>query len=620
MLSPRDVFLGLNREYLAVHQAKEERFWATYMATSDDHAGFSRAESAFNAFIASPERLAETRAALARLAGEPDDAARQALEHGLRGWLALFESNTIDQAAAREQMDRLIGMESELFARNQRHVLRHLNDKGEWEDATLGTLATNLSANADPLARKSSLDAFRAQETWVLDNGFLDIVRQRNAFARSQGQRDYFDYKVRKNEHMTTEALFAILDDFEARTRDANRRALDELAARAGAEALLPHNLRFYMSGDVTRQLDPYLPFSHAVERWVRSFRHLGIGYRGAHLQLDLLERPGKYQNGFCHGPLPCHFDENGQWVAAHVNFTSNARPDQVGSGDRAINTLFHEGGHAAHFSNVTQNSPCFSQEFAPTSMAYAETQSMFCDSLIGDADWLKRYAHDAAGRPVPDELIRARIEMTQPFRAFAERMLLLVAYFEVALYRLPEAELQPATVLALARDTERRILGVESPRPLLAIPHLLNQESAASYHGYLLANMAVYQTRAHFLRHDGYLTDNPAIGAQLARHYWGPGNSVSHHDTLLSLTGEAFNARYLADDCNRSVADAWAEAQATMRAAATRDYPPPAPGLDAHIRLVHGAELIADNADGDEAMCRRFEHWVAERFPARAG
>ena len=46
--------------------------------------------------------------------------------------------------------------------------------------------------------------------------------------------------------------------------------------------------------------------------------------------------------------------------------------------------------------------------------------------------------------------------------------------------------------MLALARETEVRVLGVESPRPLLAIPHLLNQESAASYQGYLLAHMAV--------------------------------------------------------------------------------------------------------------------------------
>ncbi len=73
--------------------------------------------------------------------------------------------------------------------------------------------------------------------------------------------------------------------------------------------------------------------------------------------------------------------------------------------------------------------------------------------------------------------------------------------YFESALYQMADAALTPEAVLALARETEVRVLGIESPRPLLAIPHLLNQESAASYQGYLLAHMAVSQTRAHFLR-----------------------------------------------------------------------------------------------------------------------
>ena len=52
-------------------------------------------------------------------------------------------------------------------------------------------------------------------------------------------------------------------------------------------------------------------------------------------------------------------------------------------------------GGHAAHFANIDQHSPFFSQERAPTSVAYAENQSMFLDSLIADGEWLARYARD---------------------------------------------------------------------------------------------------------------------------------------------------------------------------------------------------------------------------------
>ena len=621
MTEAQTLFNTLNTDYLAVHKTKEDLFWDTYMAVSEDHAGYARAEAAYKDFISSPERLAQVRDALAGLKDAPETTERTALQQGLHGWLALFECNIVDSDVARSLMGALIAQESALFGKRSKLVMHHTNEAGAREEATLSMLSTNLGTNPSEAARQSSLGALLGLEQWVLDNGFLDIVNTRNAFARARGFDNYFEYKVRKNEQMSGDELFKILDDFEARTAEANQRGLDGLKAEHGADATQGRNLRFYMSGDVTRQCDPYLPFAKGLQRWVDSFRRLGITYRSATLQLDLLERKGKYQNGFCHGPIPCYFDKNGQWMPRHINFTAEAKPDQIGSGARAINTLFHEGGHAAHMANVTQNSPCFAQEFGPTSMAYAETQSMFCDSLLDDADWLKRYATNAHGEQMPDALIRTRIESRQPFAAYNQRCALVVPYFERALYRMADTERTPAAVLQLARDWEQRILGVSpAPRPLLAIPHLLNQESAAAYHGYLLANMAVYQTRAYFERTYGYLTDNPAIGPALAEHYWACGNGLTHDQTLVSLTGESFNPRYLADECNQTPTQAWATAKASMAAAAQR---PTAAGttqsLDAVIRIVHGTQVLADNTESDDAMCRDFETWVGTNFASPA-
>lgn len=599
----RNYFNQLNADYLQVHRRKEDLFWSTYMGTSDDQAGFTAAEQAYKGFCANPARLPELREMLA-LAQEED------LKRGLKGWLAFFECNVIEDPQAAALMDELVAAEAALFARRKGLKLTLLDEQGRQVAGSLPAASTALAASADDAVRQSALAMFHTLENWVVDNGYLEIVALRNRFACAMGYRDYFDYKVHKNEQMSPEQLFAILDDFIARTEQRLHQSLAELKAAKGEEALLPHNLRYSVSGDVTRQLDPYVPFSRALKDWVESFRRLGIQYRGATLTLDLLTREGKYENGFCHGPVPSFWQE-GEWVPAVVNFTSLANPAQVGSGWSGLNTLFHEGGHAAHFANVTGNAPCFSQEFPPTSMAYAETQSMFCDSLLDDADWLKRYARNAAGEAIPDALIEAMIAARQPFRAFNERQIALVAYFERDLYAMAESERTPAAVLALARRWERQILGVESPRPLLAIPHLLNQESACAYHGYLLALMAVEQTRAYFLKRDGYLTDNPRIGPDLAAHYWGPGNGKSHDETLRSLTGEGFSAAPLAEACNRSVAEAWQQAQECMDAAQQR--PPAGEGmpLDAHIRVVHGAELIADNSESEARMLADFETWI---------
>ncbi|WP_233981662.1 M3 family metallopeptidase [Pectobacterium versatile] len=613
-----DYFNALNRDYLAVHQAKEELFWQLYMGTGNDDVSerFSAAESAYKRFISQPQRLAELRTHLATLENSPPDEQQQALSHGLQGWYRFFDCNVIEDPQAQALMDEIITAESALYAKRKSYEMTHLDAKGERVSASLGELLTNQTTNDTEAYRQSSQQALRDLEQWLLQNGFPELISLRNRFARQMGYRNYFDYKVNKTERMTPEQLFAILDPFEEQTREANARSLKNLSDEKGEEALQPWNIRYASAGDVTRQLDPYFPFSASLERWVNSFKRLRIGFNGAEMQLDLLVRKGKYENGFMHGPVP-PFVQEGKWVPARINFTSLAKPDQIGSGASGINTLFHEGGHAAHFANIRQNAPCFSQEFPPTSMAYAETQSMFCDSLLGDADWLKRYAKNAQGETIPDELIRADISTQQPMRAFSERHILLVPYFEWQLYSWDDDARKPEAMTKLARDTEQRILGISgSPRPTLAIPHLLSMESACSYQGYLLALMAVEQTRSYFLQRDGYLTDNPAIGPDLAQHYWDPGNSVSHDDTLRSLTGEGFNPAYLAKACNLTVDEAWQQAESTMAQAAARPQPAADFDLSARIRVVDGSRVLADNEQGDEKMCQDFAAFIEREYP----
>ncbi|WP_317178143.1 M3 family metallopeptidase [Pectobacterium sp. HCp5_1] len=613
-----DYFNALNRNYLAVHQAKEELFWQLYMGTGNDDVSerFSAAESAYKRFISQPQRLAELRTHLAALENSPRNEQQQALSHGLQGWYRFFDCNVIEDPQAQALMDEIITAESALYAKRKSYEMTHLDAKGERVSASLGELLTNQTTNDTEAYRQSSQQALRDLEQWLLQNGFPELISLRNRFARQMGYRNYFDYKVNKTERMTPEQLFAILDPFEDQTREANTRSLKNLADEKGEEALQPWNIRYASAGDVTRQLDPYFPFSASLERWINSFKRLRIGFNGAEMQLDLLVRKGKYENGFMHGPVP-PFVQEGKWVPARINFTSLAKPDQIGSGASGINTLFHEGGHAAHFANIRQNAPCFSQEFPPTSMAYAETQSMFCDSLLGDADWLKRYAKNAQGETIPDELIRADISTQQPMRAFSERHILLVPYFEWQLYSWDDEARTPEAMTKLARDTEQRILGISgSPRPTLAIPHLLSMESACSYQGYLLALMAVEQTRSYFLQRDGYLTDNPAIGPDLAQHYWHPGNSVSHDDTLRSLTGEGFNPAYLAQACNLTVDEAWQQAEGMMAKAAARPQPAADFDLSARIRVVDGSRVLADNEQSDEKMCQDFAAFIEREYP----
>ena len=235
---------------------------------------------------------------------------------------------------------------------------------------------------------------------------------------------------------------------------------------------------------------DPYFPFSKSVENYMRSYAAMRISYCGATMTLDLLDRKNKYSNGFCHWPKPAWIKPDGTFVPSQTNFTSLADPTAVGSGLTALNTLMHEAGHAAHFANIKQPSPLFSQERAPTSVAYAENQSMFLDSLVGDSSWRAKYAKDLDGNSIPFEIIEEEIRSTHPFKVFQLRAMLSVSYFEKALYELPDHELTTENVQKLADEIELKIQGGLSARPLLSVPHLVSDEASCYYQGYTVSNI----------------------------------------------------------------------------------------------------------------------------------
>src|SRR5690606_1802299 len=136
-----------------------------------------------------------------------------------------------------------------------------------------------------------------------LDAGFLDIVHKRNRLGRMLGHDDYYAWRVAVVERMSKKSLFERLDALAARTAAKSEAELAAFAERHGPGALDPWNFGFLRGGELAREIDPYFGFAEALERWGRSFHALGVRYRGAMLTLDLVDRAGKYENGFMHGP-----------------------------------------------------------------------------------------------------------------------------------------------------------------------------------------------------------------------------------------------------------------------------------------------------------------------------
>lgn len=609
---------SLNSEFVKLHTAKEDSFWESKMGLTSDpaasQAATATAEIAVNAFAQDASKLVKLRE-LMNAASMTD-----AEQIAAKGWERFFVANVIESEAARALSAEIVELEGKLLVERGAMNLGYTDPKtGEFKRATTNDLSNVKRVEADEATRKAAYEGLKSIGPFVLEHGYLEIVRKRNELGRLCGYEDYYDWKVQRTEGFSKKRLFEILDDLEARTRESAKRTVDMLAKEKGEQARRGWNYEFLRSGDILKEFDPYLPFADGLERWVKSFAALGIRYRGATLTLDLVDRIGKYENGFMHGPGPSWF-ENGSWHSARINFTANAIPNKVGSGNDALNTLFHEGGHAAHFSNVLMNSPCFAQEFAPTSVAYAETQSMFCDSILADADWLTRYAKNSAGQTIPFDLIERHITQMQPHEVIGVRAMLGVCYFEKAVYEMPENELTPENILKLVADLEKRIYFMEeAPRPILAVPHILAGESSAYYHGYVLAEMAVRQTRAYFIKKYGFICDNPNIGPDLENGYWKYGNSVSFLDLVERMTGKPLTADALVDFCSQSVADCIADAKKQAADANAKPLYAGTLDLDADIRVMHGNERICEFSNGTFAKANdAFKAWIYSRYPMK--
>ncbi|KAJ3174967.1 hypothetical protein HK101_010792 [Irineochytrium annulatum] len=606
---------SFNTAYEVKHRNFENNFWSTKMALNGaSSAELTRTKNELDLFLGDAAMMKVVRSYLDR-----KDLSK---EH--KKTLELFERTftcyIIEDKAALDLRSRINELEAELADARNSMKLGYVDPaSGEFKIGSSVQLRTMMTTCEDEKIRKACYDGVRQIGPFVSER-FCEIIKLRNKLARALGFECFYDMKVTQAEGFGKKRLFEILDDLERSSRGILAQSREKLSASKGAWALEPHNMGYAMAGDISALKDPYFPFESSVDVWARSFAALGISYRGATMNLDLLDRPGKYSNGFCHWPQPAWKSESRGWVPSRANFTSLATPGQVGSGLRALETLMHEGGHAAHFANVSQPSPLYAQERAPTSIAYAENQSMFLDSLVHDASWLGRYALNRDGDVIPWDLIEKDIRATHDYAVFALRGMLAVPFFERRLYDLEEADVTPENILKIADEVEHQIQGGLAGRPLMSVPHILADESSGYYHGYVMAEMSVHQTRAHFIKKYGEIVDNPQVGEDLNRIYWACGNSRMFLDLVREMTGRELSGDAWVSVLTEGLEERLSREKVAYEAAIT-EGPKFAPGdakvdLDMKVMFVHGDEVIASSDNGGlQSAIGRFREWIRKTY-----
>ena len=78
-------------------------------------------------------------------------------------------------------------------------------------------------------------------------------------------------------------------------------------------------------------------------------------------------------------------------------------------------------------------------------------------------------------------------------------------------------------------------------------MPHITSDESSCYYHGYVFAEMAVHQSRAHFHGKYGVIVDNPKIGPEMLESFWLQGSGEPGFLKMVEdLTGKPPDPRRL--------------------------------------------------------------------------
>ena len=608
-----------NRDYLQRHKSYEDNFWETKMnLTGNSVENLNTSFNALETFLGDQKTLEKVRELLKHADDGSVSEEQRIVLNQIEKTLKCYIVESDSAKALRESM-----MKKEGALQKSRNNLKtqYTNKDGNVVDTTPTVIRTKMRSDPEESVRKSCWEMLRKNGPFLLDNGFCDIIKERNRFARELGFEDFYDLKVTNAEGFSKKKCFEMLDGLEQATKPLLDKALERLKKEKGEDATKPWNTGFALSGELTKLTDPYYPFEYAPEVWGRSFSRMNIKYKNATMRLDLCDRKGKYPNGFCHWPTAPYKTQDGTFIPSETNFTSLATPDEIGSGNTALTTLMHEGGHAAHFSNIVQGSPLFSQERAPFSVALAETQSMFLDALCEDASWQARYAKNRKGETIPWELIERSIKEKHPYKVFQLRGMIAVPYFEKALYEMDEKDLTPENVLRVADEVEMKIQGGLAGRPLMSVPHILADESSCYYHGYVFAEMAVHQTREYFFNTgDGTIVDNPRVGKELIENYWVHGSGNPGFLGLVNnLTGSPLKHDAWVKELGVEVEDLLKEEKAEYEKALAALASSNKDEIDLEMRaiFVHGDDVISDSKDsGFLGACEKFRGWIYQEWP----
>ena len=591
----------LNEEYLKLHREYEKYFWMSYMG---DH----KVDSKMNAALAKRDAFAAD-AKLRNEVAEHLKGAHKEEKVRLAYWLRYFDCyQTPDKL--KKLKEHINAIESKIKKSQTTAKEGYIDPKTKkFVPASRLKMGGAIRTEKDEGLRKAYWEGVQSLATRNLKE-YVERAKLLNQYARALGFEDFYAYKIHTEEGMTKKELFKIFNDLHNKTKYALK-DIRKLEKESMPGLRKPWNFGHKMSGDFAKEDDQYFPFDQALTRWGRSFAALNIDFKGGELRLDLLDRKGKYSNGFCHYPDIVSYKHRRRYPGA-ADFTCNVVYGQVGSAANGYHTLFHEGGHAADRLNSIQTEACLNTEYPPASTAWAETHSQFLDTMYASIEWRVRYAKNDKGEPYSLDLWERKVRRLNVLAPLGLSAIVAVADFEREIYE--TKNLTVPKVIAIAKKTARKYMDYSVDTLwLLNVPHIYGWESTCSYHGYGLADLALMQWREYFYKKYGYIVDNPNVGKEMER-VWKLGSSKTFKEFVKLATGKPLSAAATIKDLTMGVPEVLKRGKERIaRLKRVPEHEGPIK-LNAHIVMESGLKPIADNKKSFEDMAKKYALWLAKQ------
>ncbi len=281
----------------------------------------------------------------------------------------------------------------------------------------------------DERLRRSAWEASKEVGGVVADR-VREMARARNEFARDLGYADYYRMSLDLQE-LPEDWLFGVLDELESLTDEPFAKWKEELdgslQARFGTTTLYPWHYAdpFFqqLPPDGAPNLDGVLADRAAGDLAIRTFELWGVDLADVMAASDLFPREEKSQHAFC-----IDVDRAGD-----VRILANVVP-----GERWIEVMLHESGHAAYDISIDHNLPYLLRRPAHTFVT--EGIALMSGRLVKNHGWLERVAGVEGDKlaPITGQLENASSAQKNLFARWG----LVMVHFERAFYSDPESDL----------------------------------------------------------------------------------------------------------------------------------------------------------------------------------